>query len=167
MRRRYLLINLALLAIALIAGLSLFLYKKDVLTKESISVVNNNMVNKIEKVSSKEVTPEVVDLGKESEVIVKKDLFNPQRSTIKEVKEKKAQEVVELQPPPMPPVPQLKGITILPNDAIAYMVDSVTKIEGVYRVNDRISEFLIIKIDPKKITLLYGETEIAITLEFK
>ncbi|MBF0542734.1 MAG: hypothetical protein HQK91_14935 [Nitrospirae bacterium] len=166
---RYNTFNFILVIIILALGIWFHLNNNEDNTKLSISVKNSSVSVKDEG-KGEEINSGIINLAKDAEIIVKRNLFDSGRSVTLESQKHPLPILNKPEvkaPPPMPPAPELKGITILSDDAFAYLADSVTKTEKAYRVNEKISDFLITKIEPKKITLLYGKTEVTLNLRFE
>lgn len=151
MPRRYFLINLALLVIAVFLGFELYkAFSKPL--DIPLQASKKTQRPKIEKSTKTEPELNINDY----ETIVQKDLFRPSRSAA---------------PPEMSvPLekPKLFGTIIMDSGKSAILEDPITKTKKLYNLNDSISGFIVSDIQEDKIILLRGNEKIEVMLrEFK
>lgn len=147
MPRRYFLINLAFLVIAIFLGFKLY---------KAFSKPLDIPVQASEKIQRPK-TEENINTGTELnisnyETIVQKDLFRPSRSAA---------------PPEMSfPLekPKLFGTIIMGSGKSAILEDPITKTKKQYNLNDSVSGFIISDIQEDRVVLLRGAEKIEVML---
>lgn len=147
MPRRYFLINLALLVIAVFLGFKLY---KAFSKPLDIPLQASEKIQRLKTEKSANAKPElnIIDY----ETIVQKDLFRPSRFTA---------------PPEMSvPLekPKLFGTIIMDSGKSAILEDPITKTKKLYNLNDSISGFIVSDIQEDKVIFLRGTEKIEVML---
>jgi len=147
MPRRYFLINLAFLVIAIFLGFKLY---KAFSKPLDIPLQAGKKTQRLKTEKSTNTGPElnIIDY----EAIVQKDLFRPSRSAA---------------PPEMSvPLekPKLFGTIVMDSGKSAILEDPITKNTKLYNLNDSISGFIVSDIQEDKVILLRGTEKIEVRL---
>ena len=149
MPRRYFLVNLALLVIAIF--LAFILYK--VLSKPLDVPLQSSQKTQRPK-TGKSINTEPELHINDYETIVQKDLFRPSRSAATS----EMSSIVPLEKP------KLFGTIIMDSGKSAILEDPITKTTKLYNLNDSIAGFVVSDIREDKVILLRGTEKIEVML---